>query len=209
MQLLNYNPTSYAGKGEAFFYGEKKSALSIFRSPNTDDLKGIALHTHPNCDDIDIVIKGDIYFSNDGKSFTRAGAPALIANLAGTPHAIYVPNKSEALMYGLRSPFLGGESVDHNKVGKKSKIYNLQDLASGVHNIFESERTIAKYYIDQTEINELNKKQDRLLINLNKESAVINDQELFAGSVLKNWDTQLNIQTNSTRLLYLETKEIK
>lgn len=206
MQVLNYNPNSYYAKGEAFFYGDKKSALSLFRSPNSDGLLGIGLHIHPDCDDIDIVIKGKVYFSNDAKNFTCASAPALVANLCGTPHAVYVPNKSEALMYGFRSPFKGGESVTSNNLNLKSQLYELSKYKTGVHQLFKSKYTFAKLFVNQTEIKaDQNQCEDRLLINLSEKNILINDIELKSGSSIKNWQDNLNIEMKESKLLFLQT----
>ncbi len=80
LSIYHYDPHSYNGQGEAFFYGKPENALSIFRFPNSNNLRGISLHIHPECDDIDILIKGELLFSNDGKMFRKVCAPAIVAN---------------------------------------------------------------------------------------------------------------------------------
>ena len=206
MEHFSYDPHSYDGKAEAFFYGQHKSALSIFRSPNTDNIKGVGLHKHPDCDDIDILIEGAMLFSNDGKRFHRVHAPAVVANLKGTPHCLINLDNSIVKMYGLRSPFRGGVKAYSGESQKTSKIYKLNNYQKGANDLFESEHTKAIFYKDVREIPFYKDGEDIILINLGDESIHIEGVELKKSDVLKNWKHKIKLKIENNELLVLKTK---
>ena len=180
--IFNYNSDIYEGKGEGFFYGNKNSALSFFRFPNTDGLKGIALHVHPDCDDIDVLIEGELLISPDWKTTKKIKAPALIANLAGTPHSILSIENKNCLMYGFRSPFRSGvevKSADLNPApnstikNKEASIYNLQSYSNGKHLIFESQYTKANLHKNVYSVPRSDEERVRVLINVSGNATLV------------------------------------
>jgi len=148
-QAYAYSADSYQGKGEAFFYGSDHSAVSIFRYPNANQLRGIGFHVHEKCDDIDLLVRGAAYFGKDPKSYQYFEAPCLVANFAGTPHSLIAPKKGSTLVYGFRAPFKGGKTLDEfdsSQVGAAPKplVLDLRKGGLGVSTLYRSEYSSAE-----------------------------------------------------------------
>ena len=94
---------SELGEGEIHLHEAQRSCSSIFRSPNSGSLKGIAPHIHDNCDDIEILLRGSIILpAAPGRGYC-VSAPALIINRAGEPHG-FVSGENGAAVLGVRCP---------------------------------------------------------------------------------------------------------
>jgi len=213
MKTYNYDDNIYDGNGEGFIFSEKNCALSFFRSPNNNNLKGIGLHIHPECDDIDILLKGELTLFSSWKDSVTIKAPCIVTHKAGIAHAVISRGEKPALMYGFRSPFKGGIIVERNKklITRAPQIFRPNEYCEGSYFLFESEFTNIYLHINQNFIPERKKYYSRSIINLSSQEIKINKDKkcLLGGSILYDGKLKkIKIQEQRSILVELIAKGI-
>ena len=75
-------------KSEGLIFESEHSLVTYFVSPNINNSNGIGLHTHKICDDIELLLEGEIYCYKTEGNFSKHHAPLLIVNRPQVPHSI-------------------------------------------------------------------------------------------------------------------------
>lgn len=93
-----------ACEGETHLHCSRTSCTSVFISPNRTGLRGIAPHLHEECDDIEILTRGEIRIFRPWQEALIVRAPALIVSPPKHVHGFYVNGLSGARVLSLRTP---------------------------------------------------------------------------------------------------------
>ena len=89
--------------GERHLHESMYSCTHLFSFPNGEGLKGVAPHIHSYCDDIELLIEGEIVVPRPHRRGIKVPAPFLIINPTNTVHA-FVVAAGNASVLGYRSP---------------------------------------------------------------------------------------------------------
>lgn len=123
-------------EGETHLHCSRTSCTSVFISPNRTGLLGIAPHLHEECDDIEILIRGEIGIFRPWREALTVRAPALIVSPPKHVHGFYVSGPSGARVLGLRTPmsYQGQSFLDPSKLHEAARhismVPNVYDLTS-------------------------------------------------------------------------------
>lgn len=89
--------------GETHLHESAFACTSLFVHPNRSGLKGIAPHCHTHCDDIELVLRGEIAILGTPGSATLVPAHYIVINPAGSAHG-YFAHAGEVIVLGVRTP---------------------------------------------------------------------------------------------------------
>ncbi len=129
MELIELDEIDQQGvcEGETHLHCSRTSCTSVFISPNRTGLLGIAPHLHEECDDIEILIRGEIGIFRPWREALSVRAPALIVSPPKHVHGFYVSGTTGARVLGLRTPvsYQGQSFLDPSKLPKAARHLSL------------------------------------------------------------------------------------
>ena len=98
------DPTSRSiPPGEMHLHESDHSCSSLFTYPNIESLKGIAPHFHDFCDDIEVVLSGEIAVLKTQLAAKVVPSPYLILNPPKKAHGFFVKSRYVSV-FGFRCP---------------------------------------------------------------------------------------------------------
>lgn len=92
-----------ANPGELHLHESSYSCTSLFTFPNAKNLKGIAPHIHDYCDDIEVLLNGEIAVPATAYTARIVPAPHLIINRQGAAHGFFA-HSAIVVVVGIRTP---------------------------------------------------------------------------------------------------------
>lgn len=90
--------------GEQHVYDTPSVAVSSFHFPNCQNLKGIGLHTHQKCDDVELVIDGSPCRIVGFNEVEKIPPTTLIVNPPDSPHSLLQLDEQESTVLSFRFP---------------------------------------------------------------------------------------------------------
>jgi hypothetical protein len=89
--------------GELHLHESEYACTSLFIYPNRKGLKGIAPHYHSHCDDIELVLRGDIAIFGKRSSATVIPSNYMVINPVRSAHGYFV-QAQQVIVLGVRAP---------------------------------------------------------------------------------------------------------
>lgn len=156
-------------QGEGLVYETQWSCLTYSQSPNLRGIKGIGLHSHSSCDDIEILLEGTaVCFQTQTKGF-KIEAPMVIVNEPSVPHSMVNISENYVLILGYRSPKSYQADIlnIHEVKDTKQRFYDLNFKDYGSFPVFKTQLNCAYYHcFKEKTVLEKRGSEERTLINL-------------------------------------------